>query len=247
MLRAVVVSIELNHTSQIVPLARHSTLPELQRFVSLFKPKRVVPNTVLPKLGGADWACIPVAFGPCMAPGGAERVKKDMIANGYGIWVEADSKGTKLQSAHDAITGASPRRFDGYGYGNTSDHLGSSSGVVAHPAAAMALALSASTMDNFIGPSDDASGSQGIVELFSGVLGIDTSASSSLHDGRKSRTLEHLTAFSSRSVRFDDRSFAERIFIHVRPYSRRRYRQRYALRSTANCCVFSVETLHRLN
>ncbi|KAF8333246.1 beta-lactamase-like protein [Cantharellus anzutake] len=74
--------------SLIVPLARHSGLPELQRFVSLFRPKRIVPNTVLPQYHGADWACIPMAFGHCMSPGAAEKVKEDMQANGYSAWTD---------------------------------------------------------------------------------------------------------------------------------------------------------------
>ncbi|KAF9515029.1 hypothetical protein BS47DRAFT_822800 [Hydnum rufescens UP504] len=91
--------------SLIVPLARHSTLPELQHFVSIFKPKRVVPNTVLPRFRGADWACIPVMFRSSMAPGGAERVMEDMRANGYSIWADVHlplDKGRSLISSNSA-------------------------------------------------------------------------------------------------------------------------------------------------
>ncbi|KAH9924318.1 uncharacterized protein BXZ73DRAFT_79283 [Epithele typhae] len=61
----------LKHRAQVnsllVPLARHSTLPELRRFVSLFKPKRVVPNTLDPVLKGLDAVCISAMFAGCMA------------------------------------------------------------------------------------------------------------------------------------------------------------------------------------
>ncbi|PCH39848.1 hypothetical protein WOLCODRAFT_131092 [Wolfiporia cocos MD-104 SS10] len=52
----------------LVPLSRHSPLPELRAFVSLFKPKRVVPNTLDPALKGLDWACIEQMFEGCLAP-----------------------------------------------------------------------------------------------------------------------------------------------------------------------------------
>ncbi|EPQ55369.1 hypothetical protein GLOTRDRAFT_61337, partial [Gloeophyllum trabeum ATCC 11539] len=45
-------------TSLLVPLSRHSALPELLQFVNVFKPRRVVPNTLMPALGGLDWLCI---------------------------------------------------------------------------------------------------------------------------------------------------------------------------------------------
>lgn len=40
---------------QVVPLSRHSPLPELQSFVSAFKPRHIVPNTLNPALQGLDW------------------------------------------------------------------------------------------------------------------------------------------------------------------------------------------------
>ncbi|KAI0754799.1 hypothetical protein C8Q80DRAFT_1141172 [Daedaleopsis nitida] len=51
----------------LVPLARHSPLPELRRFVSLFKPRRVVPNTLDPTLKGLDAVCIQAMFAGCLA------------------------------------------------------------------------------------------------------------------------------------------------------------------------------------
>ncbi|KAH9480452.1 Protein artemis [Psilocybe cubensis] len=52
----------------LVPLSRHSSLPELQEFVKLFRPKRVVPNTLDPRLFGLDWACINAMFSTCISP-----------------------------------------------------------------------------------------------------------------------------------------------------------------------------------
>ncbi|KAJ4482020.1 hypothetical protein J3R30DRAFT_2114204 [Lentinula aciculospora] len=51
--------------SLLVPLSRHSPLPELQAFVSLFRPKRVIPNTLDPSLKNLDWAGIDRAFQNC--------------------------------------------------------------------------------------------------------------------------------------------------------------------------------------
>ncbi|KAL5482499.1 hypothetical protein ACEPAI_9093 [Sanghuangporus weigelae] len=65
----------------LVPLHRHSSLPELQDFVSLFKPKRLVPNFLEPSLRGLDWACMPNTFGPYMAEGGALRIQDEMAEN----------------------------------------------------------------------------------------------------------------------------------------------------------------------
>lgn len=52
---------------QLVALSRHSPLPELQSFVSMFKPKRVVPNTLDPKFNGLDWAAMPGMFAGCLS------------------------------------------------------------------------------------------------------------------------------------------------------------------------------------
>ncbi|KLO11494.1 hypothetical protein SCHPADRAFT_891560 [Schizopora paradoxa] len=65
-------------TFLLVPLHRHSSLPELQALVSLFKPNRIVPNFLEPRLRGLDYACLPLMFGPYMAPGGAENIHADI-------------------------------------------------------------------------------------------------------------------------------------------------------------------------
>jgi DNA cross-link repair 1C protein len=53
---------------QLVPLSRHSALPELQAFVKLFLPNRVVPNTLDPRLLGVDWTYIDRVFASCLHP-----------------------------------------------------------------------------------------------------------------------------------------------------------------------------------
>ncbi|KAG6826688.1 hypothetical protein H0H92_014846 [Tricholoma furcatifolium] len=52
----------------LVPLSRHSPLDELRSFVSLFRPHRVVPNTLEPRLRGFDWAAINHMFADCLHP-----------------------------------------------------------------------------------------------------------------------------------------------------------------------------------
>ncbi|KZT43783.1 hypothetical protein SISSUDRAFT_996763 [Sistotremastrum suecicum HHB10207 ss-3] len=60
----------------LVPLSRHSPLPELQAFVSVFRPKSVVPNFLTTSLQGMDWACMPAMFETHSAPGAVERMQK---------------------------------------------------------------------------------------------------------------------------------------------------------------------------
>ncbi|KAL6308244.1 hypothetical protein BKA93DRAFT_868915 [Sparassis latifolia] len=55
----------VNHL--LVPLSRHSPLPELRAFVSMFRPKKVVPNTLDPALHGLDHACMRKMFAGCLA------------------------------------------------------------------------------------------------------------------------------------------------------------------------------------
>ncbi|KAG2147457.1 beta-lactamase-like protein [Suillus bovinus] len=52
----------------LVPLERHSPLPELLNLVSLFRPHRLIPNTLVPALGGLDWTAMNAMFKECMAP-----------------------------------------------------------------------------------------------------------------------------------------------------------------------------------
>jgi hypothetical protein len=46
---------------------RHSPLQELRAFVSLFRPLRVVPNSLDPSLRGFDALCIPNIFADCLS------------------------------------------------------------------------------------------------------------------------------------------------------------------------------------
>lgn len=63
--------------TQLVPLARHSSLPELQDLVSLFKPHNIYPNTTFPELRGHDYLLLSQYFAHTLAPWGKERLRKD--------------------------------------------------------------------------------------------------------------------------------------------------------------------------
>ncbi|KAG8925145.1 hypothetical protein FRC00_004290 [Tulasnella sp. 408] len=65
-------------------LCRHSSLPELKALVGLFRPNRVVPNTVYPNMRGADWANIPHLFRDELPPWAGDRIWEEMQANGVG-------------------------------------------------------------------------------------------------------------------------------------------------------------------
>lgn len=51
----------------VVPMERHSTLPELQMFVGLFRPRTVSPNTILDPKGGLDYYLLHHLFGHLLA------------------------------------------------------------------------------------------------------------------------------------------------------------------------------------
>ncbi|KAI9456327.1 hypothetical protein HD554DRAFT_2145601 [Boletus coccyginus] len=53
--------------SLFVPLSRHSPLPELMNFVTLFRPLRVVPNTLDPSLNCLDWGAMSKMFSGCLS------------------------------------------------------------------------------------------------------------------------------------------------------------------------------------
>ncbi|KAG6899184.1 hypothetical protein C0993_012553 [Termitomyces sp. T159_Od127] len=55
-------------TNLLVPLSRHSPLDELRKFVALFRPHRVIPNTLDPQLRGFDWAAIDRMFADVLHP-----------------------------------------------------------------------------------------------------------------------------------------------------------------------------------
>ncbi|KAH9891831.1 hypothetical protein C8Q73DRAFT_763234 [Cubamyces lactineus] len=65
----------------LVPLARHSPLPELRAFVSLFKPRRVEPNTLDPNLKGLDAACLKAMFAGCLAEDDDPFIAQDSITS----------------------------------------------------------------------------------------------------------------------------------------------------------------------
>ncbi|KAG8947729.1 hypothetical protein FRC04_010503 [Tulasnella sp. 424] len=71
-------------------LCRHSSLPELKALVGLFRPNRIVPNTVYPNMRGADWANIPYLFRDELPPGAGDRIWEEMRANGVGRHLSKD-------------------------------------------------------------------------------------------------------------------------------------------------------------
>ncbi|KAJ9476563.1 hypothetical protein PHBOTO_000223 [Pseudozyma hubeiensis] len=61
----------------VVPMERHSTLPELQMFVGLFRPKTVSPNTILDPKGGLDYYLLHHLFGHLLATADDRRKMAD--------------------------------------------------------------------------------------------------------------------------------------------------------------------------
>lgn len=53
-----------SHASRLVSLSKHSTLPKLRPF----KPRRVIPNTLNPRLRGLDWLCLDRLFEGVLSP-----------------------------------------------------------------------------------------------------------------------------------------------------------------------------------
>lgn len=56
------------------PIARHSTLPELQNLFRLFRPRALSPNCVMPHLRGLDYHCMPGFFEDCMPAASSEQL-----------------------------------------------------------------------------------------------------------------------------------------------------------------------------
>ncbi|CBQ68024.1 conserved hypothetical protein [Sporisorium reilianum SRZ2] len=61
----------------VVPIERHSTLPELQMFVGLFRPRTVSPNTILDPKGGLDYYLLHHLFGHLLADADDRRRMAD--------------------------------------------------------------------------------------------------------------------------------------------------------------------------
>lgn len=53
-------------TTQSIPLARHSLIPELQELVALFRPSSISPNTLVPDHGGRDFFFLSAIFKDCI-------------------------------------------------------------------------------------------------------------------------------------------------------------------------------------
>lgn len=66
--------------SKLVPLSRHSHLPELMNFVTLFRPLRVIPNFLDSSLNGLDWGAMSKMFSECLSPVSAHGSLESVIA-----------------------------------------------------------------------------------------------------------------------------------------------------------------------
>ncbi|KAJ7178715.1 beta-lactamase-like protein [Mycena crocata] len=91
-------------TCLLVPLSRHSPLPELQAFVSLFRPRRIVPNTLIPGLRGLDWKCIDCMFAGCLAePPPPEDLPEDVDLPTDEVMAEMDTALLNLVGGDGAV------------------------------------------------------------------------------------------------------------------------------------------------
>ncbi|GAA99433.1 uncharacterized protein L969DRAFT_60909 [Mixia osmundae IAM 14324] len=61
----------------VVPIARHSTHPELHSFVALFRPKALYPNTIYPSDSGLDYLAMATLYGDVLAPGGTAQLEHE--------------------------------------------------------------------------------------------------------------------------------------------------------------------------
>ncbi|KAG1818539.1 uncharacterized protein BJ212DRAFT_1479545 [Suillus subaureus] len=89
-----------------VPLERHSPLPELLNLVSLFRPRRVVPNTLVPALGGLDWTAMNAMFKECMAPpiyGRGDPIPDELNSSGFAHPSVLDLASLDLADADSAM------------------------------------------------------------------------------------------------------------------------------------------------
>jgi hypothetical protein len=100
----------------LVPLSRHSTLPELRALVKLFRPKTVVPNTTEPKLGGLDGIAMRELFEGCLCDSASAGKKEREEGEGQGR-MSGDTKGAKMSRNTTAAeywaagTGAKGRQY----------------------------------------------------------------------------------------------------------------------------------------
>ncbi|AFR94060.2 hypothetical protein CNAG_07550 [Cryptococcus neoformans var. grubii H99] len=72
-----------------IPISRHSSLPELQSLVKLFKPLGLTPNTVASYAKGLDYYLLPDLFDDCLSPGAYERIvveRDHYLGQMYGKW-----------------------------------------------------------------------------------------------------------------------------------------------------------------
>ncbi|GAA5972955.1 hypothetical protein JCM11641_000337 [Rhodosporidiobolus odoratus] len=99
--------------SLISPLARHSTLPELQRLIALFRPRTLYPLTIAPPTPqhpAYDYCALPSLFGPFLDPeGGETRLRAEAQAHKKGVLENLErrrrGKGRVLDSSPEEVEG----------------------------------------------------------------------------------------------------------------------------------------------
>ena len=86
-------SLHLTFRDQLCPLWRHSPFSELQAFVKLFKPHRIIPNTLEPGLANLDWIAIDKMFRDCLSSHGksiVESIRGDVMKSVSGAYIQPE-------------------------------------------------------------------------------------------------------------------------------------------------------------
>ncbi|KAJ3565980.1 hypothetical protein NP233_g7295 [Leucocoprinus birnbaumii] len=185
----------------LVPLSRHSTLPELRAFVSLFRPRRIVPNTLDPRLQGLDWFCIDRMFEGCLSDAATTDSRKLLpfqsnpleddedvsIKNLVGCgnvaeiahrWADSGNIRRKLEVAREYLKPAERVLVDRLlGKSNSSHH--SPPSLVDKGKGRAALARRYGSDDDTDDDDDDDERGRTAHKLFASLAGIDENATSS--------------------------------------------------------------------
>ncbi|TNY22667.1 hypothetical protein DMC30DRAFT_445127 [Rhodotorula diobovata] len=87
------------YEGEIVPLARHSSLPELQSLVALFRPQTLYPLTSTdddPVSPAHQYISLPSLFGPLLAPGGEARLRLEAETYRRQVIAQRRRRGTRM-------------------------------------------------------------------------------------------------------------------------------------------------------
>ncbi|KAG8855354.1 hypothetical protein FRB91_002329 [Serendipita sp. 411] len=90
----------------VIPFHRHSGLRELQALTALFRPKRIIPNTLYHGLKGLDWLCMPAIFEQYMVSGGADLMRCEIEASGLPmdqVYQALDNKLSEFRQEHESV------------------------------------------------------------------------------------------------------------------------------------------------